>query len=198
MTRLVGVARAARGAIAFNSVLWISIRFWPGRGRNRPYHKSVRRCPRERGDDKADVETGAARLDARDHATLSPSPCLCRIAHLGIAAPFDRASECPVDGVGVTLADDDGVGVERAVTGRAEDIVDAVRLAPGHGLGPTVRTVAAQREPGFRPIAANAPHEPANLPASFSDEVLPVRTSIAVGRPLAASWAWLGRKQCSP
>ena len=47
-------------------------------------------------------------------------------------------------------------GVQRAIAGEPEDVVDAVRLAPGHGLRAAVVAVSPEGEPGVRPVPADA------------------------------------------
>ena len=49
--------------------------------------------------------------------------------------------------------------MQHAVAGQAEDVVDAVVLAPRHGLGPSVVAVPPECEPGARPVPADAPHQ---------------------------------------
>ena len=49
--------------------------------------------------------------------------------------------------------------VQHGIARQAEDVVDAVLLAPRHGLGPAVVAVPPECEPGARPVPADAPHQ---------------------------------------
>ena len=49
--------------------------------------------------------------------------------------------------------------VQHAIARQAEDVVDAVVLAPRHGLGPAVVAVSPEGEPGARPVPADAAHQ---------------------------------------
>ena len=49
--------------------------------------------------------------------------------------------------------------MQHAVAGQAEDVVDAVVLAPRHGLGPSVVGISPEGEPGARPVPADAAHQ---------------------------------------
>ena len=49
--------------------------------------------------------------------------------------------------------------MQHAVAGQAEDVVAAVVLAPGHGLGPSVVGISPEGEPGARPVPADAAHQ---------------------------------------
>ena len=46
--------------------------------------------------------------------------------------------------------------MERAIARKPEDVVDAVLLAPGHGLRAAVVAVSPEDDPGVRPVAADA------------------------------------------
>ena len=48
-----------------------------------------------------------------------------------------------------------GEGVQHRIPRQSEDVVDTVRLAPRHGLGPAVMAVAPEGEPGARPVPAD-------------------------------------------
>jgi len=50
---------------------------------------------------------------------------------------------------------------QRLCAGKAEDIVDAIRLTPRHRLGPRVMPIAPEQDAGFRPTFSNMPHQPA-------------------------------------
>ena len=49
--------------------------------------------------------------------------------------------------------------VQHGIARQAEDVVDAVLLAPRHGLGPAVVAVSPEGEPGARPVPADAAHQ---------------------------------------
>ena len=49
--------------------------------------------------------------------------------------------------------------VQPAIAREAEDVIEAVCLAPRHGLGPSVVAVAPECEPVARQVPADAPHE---------------------------------------
>ena len=77
------------------------------------------------------------------------------------------------------------LGSERLRAGEAEDVIDAVRLAPVHDLGPAIVAVAADGDAGCRPMAADRPDETADGPRTSTPEgVLPGRRIIATGRPV--------------
>ena len=76
--------------------------------------------------------------------------------------------------------------MQGGIARQPKDIVDAVLFAPRHRLWTAIMAIAAQGDVGVRPVAADATDEPANMPAtSAPDGVLPVRNSIATGRPVA-------------
>src|SRR3954469_21284152 len=56
---------------------------------------------------------------------------------------------------------DAGAATVRA--GEAEDVIDAVRLAPVHDLRPTIVSVAADGDAGRQPMAADRPDETADM-----------------------------------
>src|SRR5712672_3893911 len=89
----------------------------------------------EARDDEADVEAELGRLNTGDGSPFA-IPVLCLVAGLGIAAQnsqvLDGASCADVVG---DLVDFSG---ERLGTGKAEDVVDAVVLAPRHKSYPNV------------------------------------------------------------
>lgn len=57
---------------------------------------------------------------------------------------------------------------ERSGAGEAEDVVDPVRLAPIHGLGPSIVAVAAQQDPGLGPALADVVDEAAHVSAHLA------------------------------
>ena len=46
--------------------------------------------------------------------------------------------------------------MQRSIAGQAEDVLDAVRLAPRHRLAAAAMAVALEGEPGARPVPADA------------------------------------------
>ncbi len=113
---LVGIGRAARRSIA------LELRFVQLDEVLRLAARAIQRvvdplgrAALERGDDEADVETEATRLDARDDAALGGAPAFGGIACLGVTAQFDQSAQGPIGGAGVALGGDDRVGMERAV-----------------------------------------------------------------------------------
>lgn len=120
------------------------------------------RAGRDVGDDVADVETEPRRFDAGRDAAL-PCPGFGGVGGLGEAAHgvlvLDRALDADVVGDFLDL------GSERLRAGEAEDVIDAVRLAPVHDLGPAIVAVAADGDAGCRPMAADRPDETADVTA---------------------------------
>jgi hypothetical protein len=115
---------------------------------------------REIGDDEANVEAEPRRLDAGDRAPL-PVPGLGAMARLGIAAHDVLVVEGALDADSVRrLVDLPG---QRLGSGKAEDVIDAVILAPGHRLGPRIMPVAAKQDAGRRPRLADMPRQPAQM-----------------------------------
>ena len=49
--------------------------------------------------------------------------------------------------------------MQYAVARQAEDVVDAVLLAPRYGLGPSVVGISPEGEPSARPVLADAAHQ---------------------------------------
>lgn len=66
--------------------------------------------------------------------------------------------------------------------------------------GLAVVLIAADGDVGIVPVTADMTHQAPDVgPApSAPDGVLPGRSSIATGRPVAVSYTWIGRKQRSP
>src|SRR5450756_1866284 len=108
----------------------------------------------EAGDDEADVEAEHRRLNTGDGAPFA-IPGLCLVARLGIAAQnrqvLDGASRADVVS---DLVDFSG---ERLGPGQTEDVVDAVVLAPRHGLRPSIVPVATERNSRLVPPRADVP-----------------------------------------
>src|SRR5665811_448740 len=101
------------------------------------------------------VEAELRRLNTGDGAPFA-IPGLCLVARLGIAAQnrqvLDGASRADVVG---DLIDFFG---ERLGTGQAEDVVDAVVLAPRHRLRPSIVPVATERNLSLIPPSADVPY----------------------------------------
>ena len=120
------------------------------------------RAGRDVGHHVADVEAQAGGLDAGGDAAL-PGPRPGPMRGLGEAAHrvlvLDGALDA--DRIGDVL---ELVG-QRLGAGEAEDIVDAVRLAEVHDLGPAIVAVAADGDPGRGPVAADRPDETAQMAA---------------------------------
>ena len=124
----------------------------------------------EAGDDEADVEAAHCRLNAGDGAPFA-IPGLGLVAGLGIAAQnrqvLDRASRADVVGDLV------GFSGERLGTRQAENVVDAVILAPRHRLRPSIVPVATERNSRLVPSRTDAPYQAAKMgpdldaPASY-------------------------------
>ena len=49
--------------------------------------------------------------------------------------------------------------MQHGIARQAEDVVDAVLLAPRLGLGPAVVAVSPEGEPGTRPVPTDAAHQ---------------------------------------
>ena len=110
----------------------------------------------ERGDDVAGVEAPRACLQPGD----DPAFAVPRTG--GVV----EGGEAPhLFGAGLGAAHLEVVGdavceaVQHGIARQAEDVVDAVLLAPRHGLGPAVVAVPPECEPGARPVPADAPHQ---------------------------------------
>src|SRR3954447_12984809 len=75
--------------------------------------------------------------------------------------------------------------VRRSVgTGEAKEIDHAVRLAPVHGLGPSVVAVAAQHDTGRWPALPDMPDKAADMAAHL----------LAGGRLIASASGWASSK----
>ena len=110
----------------------------------------------ERGDDVARVEAAGRRLEpGNDPARAVPRSG--GVIEAGEAAHLVGAglSVAQLDVVGGLV----GEGVQHRIPRQAEDVVDAVVLAPRHRLGPAVMAVAPEGQPGARPVAADAPRQ---------------------------------------
>ena len=110
----------------------------------------------ERGDDVAGVEAARGGLQPGD----DPAFAVPRTG--GVV----EGGEAPhLFGAGLGAAHLEVVGdavceaVQHGIARQAEDVVDAVLLAPRHGLGPAVVAVSPEGEPGARPVPADAAHQ---------------------------------------
>ena len=107
----------------------------------------------ERGDDIAGIEAARTRLEPGNDPAFAV-PGAGGVGEGGEAAHPVRA--------GLGAAHLEIVGhlvckrVQRAIAREAEDVVDAVLLAPGHGLRAAVVAVSPEDDPGVRPVAADA------------------------------------------
>ena len=92
----------------------------------------------ERGDDVARVEAARGRLQPGDDTAFA-APGTGGVGEDGEAPHPVRAGfgAAHLEVVGHLV----GETVQHAVAGQAEDVVDAVVLAPRHGLGPSVVAV---------------------------------------------------------
>ena len=116
----------------------------------------------EARDDEADVEAQHRRLNTGDGAPFA-IPGLCLVARLGVAAQnrqvLDGASRADIVG---DLVDFSG---EWLGAGQAEDVVDAVVLAPRHGLRPGIVPIATERNARLAPTHADMPYQAAQMGA---------------------------------
>lgn len=124
----------------------------------------LRRAIRKIGDDEANVEPQPRRLDAGDRAAL-PAPGPSPVARLGVGAHdvsvFEGALD--TDSLG-RLIDFHG---QRPVSGKAEDIIEAMIFMPGHRLGPRIMSVAAKQDALIRPAVVEMAQEPAQMSADL-------------------------------
>lgn len=74
-----------------------------------------------------------------------------------MGAMHDPCAFGPDDGAGIGGCSDDCVRLQDRIAWQAKDVVDAIGLAPGHDLGPGIMAVAAQGDPGVRPVQADMP-----------------------------------------
>lgn len=87
------------------------------------------------------------------------------MARLGVAAHLRLVADGALGANGVGGLVD--LSRERLRVGKAEDIIDAVVLAPGHCLRAGVMPVAPEQDARRRPARADAAHEPAQMGANF-------------------------------
>src|SRR5713101_9822168 len=160
-TNLVGERRTAAGAIGgelclmqLDQILGLAARAIQA------VVDPLGRADIEAGDDEADVEAELRRLNTGDGASFA-IPGLCLVAGLGIAAQnsqiLDGASCADVVG---DLVDFSG---ERLGARQAEDVVDAVVLAPRHRLRPSIVPVATERNSRLVPSRPDMPYQAAQM-----------------------------------
>ena len=107
----------------------------------------------EIGDDEAAVDTLGSGLDAGDDAALD-YPTLGGVVEFTVATDLFRpAVEAADGGILGEIAD---LAQQHAVAGEAEDVADALALAPCHRLGPAVMAVAAHQNLDRRPAGTDA------------------------------------------
>src|ERR1035437_9038632 len=158
-TDLVGERRTATGAIGGELRLWQLDQILSLAARAiQAVVDPLGRADIEASDDEADVEAELRRLNTGDGAPFA-IPGLCLVAGLGIAAQnrqvLDGASRADVVS---DLVDFSG---ERLGTGQTEDVVDAIVLAPRHGLRPSIVPVATERNSRLVPPRADVPYQAA-------------------------------------
>ena len=123
---------------------------------------SLGRADIEARDDEADVEAQHRRLNTGDGAPFAV-PGLCLMARLGVAAQnrqvLDGASRADIVGDLVNFSG------EWLGAGQAEDVVDAVVLAPRHCLRPGIVPIATERNARLVPTRADMPYQAAQMGA---------------------------------
>ena len=137
----------------------------------------------ERGDDVAGVEAARGGLQPGD------DPAFAALGPGGVGEGGEAPH--PVR-AGFGAAHPEVVGdivyeaAQRAIARQAEDVVDAVVLAPRHGLRAAAVAVAPEGKPGARPVPADAADQVLEeVRTSAPDGVLPGRRSTATGLPLS-------------
>ena len=126
----------------------------------------------EGGDDEAGIGAVTASLDAGDDAA-DPAPGVCGLEELLEAADLVSARIGLEAGDGARLQSAD-VTLPCAGRGEAEDVVDAVRLAPIEHFGTGVVAVGAHEDRHLRPMAADRPHQATQKGADL-DTLRPLR-----------------------
>ena len=108
------------------------------------------RLASERGDDIARVEAARRRLQP-SHDPAFAAPGAGGVVEGGEAAHPVRAGlgAAHLEIVGHLVCE----RVQRAVAREAEDVVDAVLLAPGHGLRAAIVAVSPEDDPSVRPVS---------------------------------------------
>src|SRR3954468_22448632 len=106
------------------------------------------------GDDEPAIRSPVRSLDPGDHPTLD-APGLGGIGELAVAANLLALAFDPAHGG--SLGEALHPGEQDLVAGQAEDVADAVALAPSHRLGPAVVAVAADQDVDLGPAGADSP-----------------------------------------
>jgi hypothetical protein len=116
------------------------------------------------GDHLANIEPQFSRFDAGADAALGPPGFGC-VVRLRVATQdeylFQRATGTDVAGLFF-----DGGG-EKLIAGQAENILEAIVLAPIHNLAATIMAIAPDGDPGRRPMRADAAGDLAQMTAHF-------------------------------
>ena len=73
------------------------------------------------------------------------------------------------------------LGLKRLGSGQAEEIMDAVRLAEVHGLGACIMTVAADGDPGCRPLRPDTAVKAADMGAHPRRRTASCQASAPIG-----------------
>src|SRR5512132_3892657 len=126
----------------------------------------------EVGDDEAGIGALTAGLDAGDDAA-DPAPAAGGVKELLEAADLAIARRGLEAGRGARLEVGD-MPAERAGRDEAEDVVEALRLAPVEDLRAGVVAVGAQQNLHLRPGGADRPHQAAQKGTDF-DALRPFR-----------------------
>jgi len=120
----------------------------------------------KRGNDIADVHTQRAGLDPGDDAAPT-LPAFGAVAGLGIVAQDGVLALSALDRAGIGGRDDDRIGTQRGVGWQAEHVIDAVRLAERHDLGPPIVPVTTDGDVGIGPVPADMAHQAPDVAGSF-------------------------------
>ncbi len=103
-----------------------------------------------------------------------------------VAAP--RPGLLPPRGAPAHRPDRFHQAIHNRIASQAEDIIDAIGLAPRHHFRPTVMAVAADGQPCIGPMAADPAHQAPQVAVDLHpDGVVPVRSNTATGRDVAVS-----------
>ena len=87
------------------------------------------------------------------------------IERLGVVAHHIQVADGASDAHFVGLGED--LGGQDRVLGQTEHVFNVIRLAPIHGLSPTIMAIAADGDPCAWPVPADAPHQPAQMGANL-------------------------------
>ncbi len=119
---------------------------------------------RQAGHDEARVDFPFGRKEARDDAAHAP-PGAGGVGETAMAP--QRVAPLAQSFVRQTRRERGDAFVEYGVAGQAEDMIDAVGLAPLHHRRPPVMAVAAQRDAGVPPMAADATEQATKVAAQL-------------------------------